>query len=100
MGGLRSLAAAVLLLAPTGCVYRHTTVPLDVNFHRTPIGTPGKAGHADIKHFRFRVQVMWDSNAIGDIARRHGLNTVHYADLETLSVLGVWSQYIVHVYGE
>lgn len=29
-----------------------------------------------------------------------GIETVHYADLETLSVLGVWNQRWVHVYGE
>jgi len=44
--------------------------------------------------------VAGDSNAIGDIARKNGINTLYYADLETLSVLTIWRQYTVHVYGQ
>ncbi len=43
---------------------------------------------------------MWDSNAIGDIAKEHGIETVYYADLEELSVLGIWHEYTIHIYGK
>jgi hypothetical protein len=29
-----------------------------------------------------------------------GIETVHYADLETRSFLGIWTEQWVHVYGE
>jgi hypothetical protein len=81
-----------------GLAYRHTTEPLTTNFRATPIVSRGELGN--IKHFRYRLEAMWDSNAIGDVARARGLKRIHYADLETLSLLGVWNQYYVHVYGD
>ena len=99
--------AAILSLLPllSGCaigrIYNHTTLPLSLNFERTPSGiVGGKTGDENIKHFSYRVDVLWDTNAIGDAAKAGGLTTVHYADLETLSVLGIWNQYWLHVYGE
>ena len=44
--------------------------------------------------------MLWDSNGIGDIARKNGLEAIYFADLETFSILGIWSQYRVHVYGK
>ena len=41
----------------------------------------------------------WDTNGIGEIGKENGLEEVYYADLETLSVLGIWTQRWVHVYG-
>ena len=100
------LSAACLLAAvlsgcvtpPQGLVYSHTITPLDLNHDRTQ--NVKKTGKSDIKHFRYYVDVRWDSNAIGDIARREGMKEVYYADIEVLNVLGIWHQYTVHVYGE
>jgi len=104
---LRTLAwtlfAAALFLLLNGCVvgliYTHVIEPLDVNADRTEI-VPG-SGEGDVKQIRYSlVDVSWNSNAIGDIARREGIETVYYADLETLSVLlGIWRQRTVHIYG-
>ncbi|MBI1852708.1 MAG: hypothetical protein HYR85_20395 [Planctomycetes bacterium] len=94
------LAAAVALTP--GCIgilYRHTTEPLDENFRKTPAGVT-KSGHGDVKEIRYYASVTWDTNGIGDIAKANGINTVYYADLETLSVLGIWTQRTVHIYGE
>ena len=65
---------------------------------QTPVN--GNNGQGDIKHISYYVDVMWDSNAIGDIAKKHGIETIYYADIETLSVLTIWNQYTVHVYGK
>jgi len=46
------------------------------------------------------VDVLSDSNAIGDIAKQNGIETVYFADLETMSILIIWNQYTVHVYGQ
>ncbi len=96
-----SLLAGILLLvgcAPTGILYTHTKVPLDTNMSRTTAEGQGAVG--DVKHISFYVDVMWDSNAIGDIAKQNGIETIYYSDLEILRVLTVWNQYTVHVYGK
>jgi hypothetical protein len=84
--------------APVGLVYTHTRRPLDTNMSRTPVD--GRSVHGDLKHISFYVDVMWDSAAIGDIAKKNGLKTVYYADIETLRVFYIWNRYIVHVYGK
>ncbi|MBU0995784.1 MAG: TRL-like family protein [Proteobacteria bacterium] len=82
-----------------GLVYTHTITPLDLNMKETPKGT--KQGMSDVKHFSFYyLNFIWDSNAIYDIARKNGIKTVYYADLETLKILSFWTQYTVHIYGE
>ncbi len=84
--------------APIGIVYTHTKRPLDTNMSRTPTSNRNEAG--DLKHISFYVNVMWDSAAIGDIAKENGINTIYFADLETLRILTIWNQYTVHVYGK
>ncbi len=83
---------------PPAFIYYHTITPLDVNFEEAPVVQESEEG--DIRHLHYYVDVRWDSNAIGEIAREQGIDTVYYADLEVLSVLGIWNQYIVHVYGK
>jgi hypothetical protein len=99
-GALGAVIAAAALAAgcSTGLIYRHTTVPLDRNIERTPLAPVERS--SGVKHLEFRVSVRFDSNAIGDLARKEGLKTIHYADLETFNLLGIWRQYTVHVYGE
>lgn len=36
---------------------------------------------------------------IGCVAKANGLTELYYADLEKLSILGVWTQEWAHVYG-
>ncbi len=54
-----------------------------------------------MKQIQFQyVSILWDDNAIGEIAKRGGIETIHYADLETRSyILGFWTRHTVHVYG-
>ncbi|MCA8954729.1 MAG: hypothetical protein KDC87_01570 [Planctomycetes bacterium] len=93
---LPTLVLAGLLCG--SCVFQHTVEPLTVNFDQTPVVPRGKKG--DTKQFTFSyVNLLWDSNGIGQIAREHGLQEVYFADLEVLSVLGIWTQRWVHVYG-
>ena len=97
---LTAVMVSILVLSgcSTGLIYTHTTRPLDLNLDRTRVVQTGHQG--DVKHVQYRVSVTWDSNAIGDIARKNGLETVYYADLEILSVLALWSRFTVHIYGE
>lgn len=46
------------------------------------------------------IYVQFNSNAIGDIAKKHGIKKVHFADLEKFSILGIWSYKKIYLYGE
>lgn len=87
-----------VLAALPGCLYTHITVPLDLNLDVSQL--PPRSERQDWKTFSYLVRVDWGSDGIGDTARAHGMETVHYADLEILRVLGFWTQRWVHVYGE
>jgi hypothetical protein len=90
-----------------GLLFSNTVRPLDINQTATPTSQVRAKG--DIKHAYFAVTAMWDSNAIGDIAKKNGIETIYYADIEELVVLEilqyiyigpVWRQYTVHIYGK
>jgi hypothetical protein len=102
-----ALAAVPALSAcMTGLIYTHTYEPLTTNFDHTPVQLDrADEADGDVKHVRVPLSevdldVLWNSNAIGDVAKREGLERVDYADLETLKVLTVWNTYTVHVYGK
>ncbi len=109
MGLSKRLAVAGLvfcLAGGTGCIsgaiFQYTTVPIDVNLDETPAhtGERGPSWKTFVIPYPLRMQFHWGSTAIGDAIRYRGLTTVHYADLRTLSVLGLWTQRWVYVYGE
>jgi hypothetical protein len=98
------LALAVTLLV-SGCtfglIYTHTWQPLTLDAHNTKIVPT--SGEGDIKHLVLilpQLSFAWDDASIGDIARRKGLHELYFADLEIFSVLHIWNQYTVHVYGK
>jgi len=102
------LAASLLIvcLGSIGCVYQHTVMPLDVNLNETPV-YQGRQGDDSWKTLRIPlivvpayVQFDWGSSGIADAAHAQGMTEIYYADLETLSVLGVWRQQWAIVYGK
>ncbi len=104
---LATVAATLALLlagCATGIIYTHTVRPLTLDMHRTPITQTEKEGSIKLIKFPPLVYsiglVAWDSAAIGDVAKKHGLQEIYYADLETFSILNVWNEYTVHVYGK
>lgn len=83
----------------SGLIYTHTWQPLTHDMDRTVIGSAKGAGN--IKHLALGMaSAAWDSAAIGDIARKQGMEELYFADLETLSILRFWNQYTVHLYGK
>ncbi len=98
------LSALLLCGCVSGLAYTHVTRPLTTHFNRTPVAD-GFVAEGDVKDLNLRyntflfVRVIWDENSIGSIAKEAGLREIYYADLETFSVLGIWTQYTVHVYG-
>ena len=105
---ITALIAALPLLSAcmVGRIYQHTHEPLDLNLSGTPVFTgKDEVGSAAVSHVHvplssIDIDLLWESNAIGDVMRRHGLDEVYYADLETFSVLGIWNQYTVYAYGK
>lgn len=108
----RMRIAAALCCAPllsaciVGHIYQHTHEPLDLNLAQTPVfAAPDQRGESSVKHIHvpltsLEIDLLWNSNAIGDVMKRNGLEEVHYADLETFSILGIWNEYTVYAYGK
>ncbi len=102
------LPALFLLL--TGCVngvlfnnglYTHVVQPLTFNREPTEMPADTKPGRGDIKHLQYTVSVLVGTTGIGDVAKKYGMETVYYADIEKRSYLfGLWQQEIIHLYGK
>ncbi len=95
---VRITLLALLTPSVSGCIYRHTVQPLTLNFRETPSAIREASGNT--KKVTYYVDVQWDKNGIGTIARKNGIEEVYYADIETLSVLNYWTQQWVHIYGK
>jgi hypothetical protein len=94
---LACLGAVTAGCSPYGLIYTHKFEPLTTDFHATPAAIDEASG--DVKEISYYVRVLWNCNGIGDIAKKHGFEKVYYADLETLSVFGIWKQEWALVYG-
>jgi hypothetical protein len=98
------ITLSVLMLVLSGCLYTHTREPLTVDMHRTPVTSVEKEGSVKLISFppiigNYRL-IAWGSAAIGDVAKKEGMQEIYYADLEVFSVLRIWNEYTVHVYGK
>jgi hypothetical protein len=108
------LSIAVAIACTTGClsggIYQHTTEPFDVNFNETPSGLDETRGAARGESWKTlvipllvvagRIQFDWGDMSVARAIELAGFETVHYADLETRSILGLWTERWLHVYGE
>ena len=92
-----------------GLLYTHTWEPLTTNCCRTPFPNgSADSGASDVRDLTIKFVVpyvdpefKWHSNAIGDIAKKYGMDEIYFADLEHFSVaFGIWKQDRVHVYGK
>ena len=83
-------------------LYTKTTEPLTHNFDNAPVATAADA--KDVKHlwipYPVSLNFLWDDASIGRIAKENGITRLHYADLETYSILfGIWTRRYIHLYG-
>ncbi|MCJ8501617.1 TRL-like family protein [Desulfatitalea alkaliphila] len=91
-------------MRPSGMIYTNVRFPLTTDLDRTPL--PAKAppdGRViEVKEpfSGVGIQARVHSNAIGDIAKAHGLETLYFADQEIFSILGVWTTRKTILYGE
>ena len=109
--------AALIALGSTGCgavvknghavlvgaVYTRVKYPLTTDLNHTPTAIDtggGKIVRIKEPFSGYGIYAEFNSNAIGEIAKRHGLKTVYYADIERLSILGIWRHDEIIVCGE
>lgn len=86
-----------------GYVFTRVKVPYTRDLHATavsPAGADGKVIQIREPFSGYGIYTEFSSNAIGDVALRHGLGKVDFADREQFSILGVWRQRKIYVYGE
>lgn len=99
------LFALAMTLLVSGCsvgiIYTHTWQPLTLDMHNTKVVSI--SGEGNIKHlvlFFPQLSAAWGDASIGSIAKKKGLHELYFADLEYFSILHIWNQYTVHVYGK
>ena len=89
--------------APTGDIFTHIRVPYTLDLNNTPVTNIRANGliiHIEEPVTGYGFYTELNSNAIGDIAKKHGLTKVYFADLEIFDVLGIWHHERLHIYGE
>ncbi len=77
--------------------------PYKTDLHNTPV--TDSQSHGIIIHIEepisgYGLYAEFNSNSIGDIAKKHGLTKVYFADIEIFNVLGIWKHEKLHIYGE
>jgi hypothetical protein len=87
-----------------GLIYTHLKYPLTWDLHDTkkPQALPQHAKIIEISEpfTGFSINAKLNSNAIGEIAKAHGIETLYFADQERFSILGIWTYHKVTLYGE
>ena len=108
---LPALAACGLVANATdyslrGMIVKKVRRPLTMNLHETPAPLP-EAPPTNGRIIKIKepfssagVYVELNSTAIGDVAKRHGITTLYFADIEVFSVLGIWTTTTLYLYGE
>ena len=107
-----SIASAAMLMLLTGCsstgpmpgfIYTNVTYPLTWDLDATPVPqeVPRDAKIIEVREpfSGLGINARLNANAIGEIARTHGLKTLYFADQERFSILGIWTSHKVILYG-
>lgn len=87
-----------------GLVYTRVKFPLTKNLNNTPVPltAPQDAKIIEIKEpfTGFGITTKLSTNAIGELAKAHGIETLYFADQERFSILGIWTHEKVILYGK
>jgi len=100
----------ICLVFPAGCgtgpligvVYTKVTMPLTKDLHETPVTARTATGNIikikePVSGYGLYAEV--NSNAIGEISKKHGISNVYFADQEVFSLLGIWTTKKIIIYG-
>lgn len=77
--------------------------PYKTDLRNTPVEDIQASGiiiHIEEPISGYGLYTELNSNAIGDIAKKHGITKVYFADIEIFDVLGIWHHEKLHIYGE
>ncbi len=96
-----AVGVVTVMLLLSGCLYVHTFRPLTQDMHRTPVTAYEKTGTIRLITWPLNNAplVAWGNAAVGAVAKEQGMQEVYFADLEIFSVMRLWNEYTVHVYG-
>lgn len=90
-------------LIPRGLLYSDYKEPLCHDARGTTLGEtidPGSTKSVQIPLTQINLGAEWDTRAIGDIAKKHGIATVYGCDMRReFYLLGIWRRDEVIVYG-
>lgn len=103
-----TIVAAVVLsgcgVISRGLIYTDTTQPLCTDARGTNLGGvsgKGSSKRIEIPTTKVDIGAEWDSRAIGDIAKAHGITTVNACESRRQSVLlGLWRRDEVIIFGD
>ena len=87
----------------SGYLFTKTIVPYSIDLNNTPAGdASGKSKTLRIREpfTNLGVYTELNTNAIGDIALKNGMDKVYFADLEVFSIFSVWRTQTLVIYGE
>ncbi len=85
-------------------LFLHTVEPLTINSNPTAVRESLGEARGYIYQAEYPlvtvISVRLGKNALGEVAREHGISTVSYADIERWGAFfGLWSTDVVHIYG-
>lgn len=86
-----------------GLIYTKVKMPLSRDLNLSPLKENAGIGKViKIKEpiSGYGIYAELNSNAIGEIAKKHGISKVYFADRELFSILGIWTTEKVIIYGE
>ena len=86
-----------------GYIYTNTKFPYTRDLDNTPIADIEQDGKIiritePISGYGIYSEIL--SNAIGDIAEKNGLQEIYFADMEVLSILGIFKHNKLYIYGK
>ncbi len=94
---LLTLAAVLVLLFLTGCVYTHVTMPYSIELNKTELGH--KRGEASM--YSLLWLVAWGDAGAASAAKAGDITVLTHMDREIESVLfGIYSRNTTIVYGD
>jgi hypothetical protein len=89
------------VVPPGGLIFTNYKAPLTTNFQSTPQSSRVATSEAMfLREPFFGTTWAWGDASIQTAVRNSGMTTIHYADYEYLSVLGLFAKTTVRVHGD
>lgn len=111
-----SILAGILLLLQSGCglvridtsglygyIYTKTRMPFTKDLNNTPVvHTQSDGVIVKIKEpfSGLGVYTEFNTNALGDLAKKYNMSKLYYAELETFELFGIWRERRLYLYGK